>query len=289
VTQNRDIDQGEQGQDRDEAAQMDMTGTPDNLVMNVAEEGGDQENEEATPTDVSRVPEHLAVDGEEAVPQSRILEEIIGTTLVNAWRVDEFNDQQVKILKLSQLKRFYEEDDQTVVNQLSWRHQIEIDKEFMVPVGTGKLRMNTDVTMLDYQLTVGRCIGFSPLLPNVAGAHLFGFMMDLKKPYKDFKGKNAMVGFDPKGRMLYIGHATNEDIYLAMAPNEFISGDYEACRPGHSTGSSMMSRRHYRQVVMMLTHFLEGLPERSYMNTQSVYKQDLDSPEAKFELITNAL
>lgn len=293
MTQSRDIDQGEWGQGGEEGTTpTDISRTEDDLVMNgenVEGGGGDQGREEATPTDISRIPDDLAVDGEEAVSQSKILDEIVGARLVNPGRDDEFNNKRVTSVKLSLLKQMYEEEDDTAVNLLSGRHKIELDDDFVVPVGTGGLRMNTDVTMLDYQLTVGRCIGFSPLLPNSAGAHWFSFNMDLKKPHKDFKGKNGMVGFDPKGRMLYIGSATNEDVFLAMAPNEFISGDCEACRPGHSTGPSLMTRRHYRQVVMMLAHFLEGISERSYMNTKPVYEQDLNGSEANFEYITNAL
>ncbi|KAI0281316.1 hypothetical protein BC826DRAFT_974771 [Russula brevipes] len=207
LTQSRDVDQGEQGICGEEAAPMDMTSIEDDLGMNeenTAQGGGEQEGE-AVLTDISTIPDNFEVDGEEAIHQSKILEEIIGTTLVNAGRVDEFHSQVVRTLGLSWLKHFYEEQDDSVVNLLSRQHKIQIDEEFIVPVGSGKLRMNTDVTVLDYHLTVGRCIGFSPLLPNVAGAHLFGFTMDLKKPYKDFKGKNAMVGFNPKGAMLYIG------------------------------------------------------------------------------------
>jgi hypothetical protein len=81
----------------------------------------------------------------------------------------------------------------------------------------------------------------------------------------------------------------NKDVFLAMGPNEFISGYLEPCRPGHNTGPSVMSRRHYRQVLMMIVYFLESLLGQTFVNEEEVYNQDLESPHANFEDITNAL
>jgi hypothetical protein len=251
---------------------------------------GNEDEEEREPMDISNIPDAFIADRDDAIKQSAILNAITGTTLVDQENADdEFDSKVVKDLPLSWLKRLYERGDRGVADLLSERHKIHIDDQFRLPVGLGEIRMNTDVTMLDYHLTVGNCLGFGPLLPNAAGAHRFCCEMDLQKPYKEFKGKNAMVGFDTKGRMLYIGRVMNEDVFLAMAPNEFISGHLEPCRPGHNTGPSVMSRRHYRQVLMMIVHFLEGIPERSFMNIRPVYDQDLESPHANFQGITNAL
>ena len=99
-------------------------------------------------------------------------------------------------------------------------------------------------------------MGFSPLLPNTANAYTFSFNMDLKRLTHKFRGKHSMIGFDTKGSMLYIGQAMNVDIYLAMAPNDFLTRLKPACLSGYSTGSSIMTMRHYWQIVMMISHFL---------------------------------
>jgi hypothetical protein len=65
-----------------------------------------------------------------------------------------------------------------------------------------------------------------------------------------------MLGFDPAGRMLYIGQCNNEDIFLAMAPNAFLNGYITPSPAGRSSGTSTMSARHYRQAIMMLVYFL---------------------------------
>jgi hypothetical protein len=105
--------------------------------------------------------------------------------------------------------------------------------------------------------------------------------MDLHQPYREFKGKNVMLGFDPTGRMLYIGRcricSRNEDVFLAMAPNQFLEGHFTPTRAGYSKGSSVMSTRHYRQTIMMLAKFLAKVSELSFFNSREVYEQSLDS------------
>jgi hypothetical protein len=143
--------------------------------------------------------------------------------------------------------------------------------------------------MLDYQLTVANCMGFDSLLPNASSAHRFYFNMDLKRPTTEFKGKHAMVGFDTKGKMLYLGRLNGEYVYLTMAPNEFLLGQFEPCSAGYSTGPSTMQRRHYRQVVMMLAFFLAQIPELSYTNISNVYEQDLEDSRPVWSMITNVM
>lgn len=98
-----------------------------------------------------------------------------------------------------------------------------------------------------------------------------------------------MLGFDPAGAMLYLGRSNDEDVFLAMAPNDFLRRRTEPCPPGHSSGSPLMSKRHYRQMVMLLAHFLARVPQQGIFNVRDVYDQDLDSSDPRFEQITNLL
>jgi hypothetical protein len=149
--------------------------------------------------------------------------------------------------------------------------------------------MDTSSTMLDFQLTVANQMGFSSILPNRVNAHTFSFTMDLKKPNHEFHGKHSMIGFDTKGSVLYIGHAMNLDVYLAMAPNNFLSGDTPARPAGYSTGSSLMSTRHYRQIVAMIAHFLGKVSERAYYTLEEPDDIDLDGTSLNWELFTNVM
>lgn len=245
------------------------------------EEGGIQG------TDLSEVPDELVADKEDRVDQSVVLKEIIGTTIPAD--ENEFEEMGVGRVKLSTLKRYYEKEDESAVRLLKGRHEIQVDEEFRLRMGTGQIQMKTEKNLIDFHLTVGNCMGFSPLLPNAASDHQFEFEMDLKKPHVGFKGKHGMLGFDPAGRMLYLGHCRNENVYLAMAPNEFLEGGFVATEAGRSSSSSVMSRRHYRQVVMMISHFMEKVAHLPYLNIESVYKQDLESNSTNFWEVTDVL
>ncbi|KAH9018519.1 hypothetical protein EDB84DRAFT_1566372 [Lactarius hengduanensis] len=243
------------------------------------------------PADITEIPDQLVAEPDDCIRQSAVLENIIGTTLQDsdADSIDRFNKKRVYPLNLSELKTLYERQDRRkALNLLLRRNTIKIDDHFRLEAGNGELIMQTNRTMLDFHLTVADRIGLSTIIPKHSNHH-FVFDMDLKKPYRDFKGKYAMVGFDTKAKMLYIGKAMNEDIFLAMAPREFLSSNTGHSPPGHSTGPSLLSRRHYRQVVMMMAHFLQDIPDRSYSNIRDVYSQDLDAEEPNWVKVTNAL
>lgn len=217
------------------------------------------------------------------------MDEIISTSLRDAANIDDFNAMKPKPVRLSVLRRYFEDEDETAVDLLSRRHTIEIDEDFRVKTGTGSLKLVTENTMIDYHLTVANSIGLGSLFPNLANSPWFCLNLNLKMPYRNFKGKHAMVGFDTKGRMLYIGQCRNEDVFLAMAPNDFVSGRYQHCAAGHSSGSSVMSQRHYRQMVMMMAHFLAEIPTCGYSNEVDVYEMDLNAEKPNWSVVTNVL
>jgi hypothetical protein len=239
--------------------------------------------------DIAPVTEAHVSELDECIGQHEVLNHINTTTINDPAEIDAFNQKRVYNLRLSHLRRFYNTKDPNVLTLLQRRNRLVIDNDLLLTFGQGDILMNTKKTMLDYQLTVANSMGFATLLPNAANAHWFFFDMNLKKPYKEFRGKHAMVGFDTKGRMLYLGRSKNEDVYLAMAPNDFLLGRFTPCRAGYSTGPSAMSQVHYRQIVMMLAHFLADIPELPYLNISDVYDQDLEDPKAAWSMVTNIM
>ncbi|SRR6266404_4382580 len=203
---------------------------------------------------------------------------------------EDFSMENVYKLRLERLQTLYEDDDPRALNLLERRHSIVIDENYLLRVGTGQINIDTKKTMLDYHLTVANCIGLSPLLPNTMNSHNFLLQMDLQKPYREFKGKKGMVGIDTKGKMLYIGQANNEDIFIAMAPNEFLQRRTNTqSASGRPTGTSKMTTRHYRQIVMMFAHFLEKIHDRAFFNIHSVYSQNLENEKPNWDKTTNIL
>jgi hypothetical protein len=204
--------------------------------------------------------------------------------------LQRFNAKTVYSVSLSRLRAAHDRQDGSIVDILSRRHIIDIDECYLMPTGQGQIHMDTKVSMIDYHLTVGRSIGLAPIVPNSLSTHRFTFDLDLQKPHRFFKGKHAMLGFDPNGCMLYIGRAMHEDVFLAMAPNEFLRGRSKTCPPGFSSGSPLMSRRHYRQIVVMLVHFLHRLPQFPYIQVNDdLYSQNLGDRNPRWDLLTTAL
>jgi hypothetical protein len=241
------------------------------------------------PTDISQAPAIHLADQDDRVAQSTILQELVGTTLIDPSKRDPFPGMDVFPLKLSKLETLYLNKDRSAVSLLSKRHEIHIDDRFRLRPGNGEIYMDTSVSMIDYHLTVANCMGLSAILPNAMSSQSFSFDLDLKKPYKGFKYKHAMLGFDPARRMLFIGRVFDDDVYLAMVPREFLQGHFVPAPAGTSSGSPLMSTRHYRQVAMMLAFFLCKVTHLSFTIFTDVYDQDLSSGEPHFEYITDAL
>jgi hypothetical protein len=220
-----------------------------------------------------------------------VLREIVATSSGHGSNLEKFLQMDVHRLKLSRLKNYYDKKDaMAAVQILTRRRRIAIDEDLRLKFNAGQIRMDTKTSMLDYQLTVGKAMGLSALLPNRRGDHGFFLGLDLQKPTKRFKGKHGMLGFDPAGRMLYIGTRGREDVFLGMAPRGFFKRGYVPCGPGFATGSGTMTTRHYRQMVMMFADVLEQLPQRSFLNTRSVYEQELNGGKAaEFHKTTDIL
>ncbi|KAH8978533.1 hypothetical protein EDB86DRAFT_2836679 [Lactarius hatsudake] len=247
------------------------------------EEGKEGGRNEGGPVDISEVPEDMEVEAEEKMGQREVLKEILATRLED-WGVEDlFNEKRAHKLKLSDLRRQYlmeeKERRQKGLRTLMVRNQIVIDTDMKLPVGKGQVIMTTDRTMLDYELTVGSEVGLGAVLPNARSAKHFMLELDLQQPLREFRGKRGMVGFDTEGKMLYIGRAWNEDVFVAMAPNTFIRCEEEPCGAGYNTGRPQLLRRHYRQVVMMFAYFMAKIPELSFATPRgrSVYELNLES------------
>lgn len=206
-------------------------------------------------------------------------------------REDRFAKLYSSSLPLSRLRSHYERRNVSVVNFLCGRNTVRVDDDLKLAMGTGRIHMDTAESTIDFHMTVANRIGLSAILPNVDSAHQFGLELDLKKEYREFKGKHGTLGFDPTGCMLFVGRSNNEDVFLAMAPDEFIANP-AARRDARkrAAGSSRMSRRHYRQVVIMLAFFMSSLERHPFIRLrQDPYEIDLESGKEKFDEFTDAL
>ena len=72
-------------------------------------------------------------------------------------------------------------------------------------------------------VVVSRGIGLGTLLPNSGSDLDWEFKLDMSKNrFCDFTVARAKLGFNPSGRMLWVGTTTmSEDVWIALVPNTF--------------------------------------------------------------------
>ncbi len=100
---------------------------------------------------------------------------------------------------------------------------------------------------LDFSLKVPSHIGFDAILPatSIGISLVWKLEIDLKQSIHEFYNHKGDLGFDPCGRMLFIGKHGHELVFLAMAPIGFLNDpNYPVIPNGHTTGETHMNAHH---------------------------------------------
>ena len=86
-----------------------------------------------------------------------------------------------------------------------------------------KARWDIPSHFIDMLVVVSRGIGLGTLLPNSGSDLDWEFKLDMSKNcFRDFTVARAKLGFNPSGRMLWVGTTTmSEDVWIALVPNTF--------------------------------------------------------------------
>jgi hypothetical protein len=196
-------------------------------------------------------------------------------------------------VRLSQLRDICMNDNvQAAFAVLKKRARVTIDDDMKIPpTSADLLAWTANQHMLDYMLVVSADIGVWAAMPSIASSPTHTLYIDLSKPYQEFRGfKYGRLGFDPKGRMLYIGRSANEEHWLALAPRTFVGRTPEEdSPPGECSGRTTLSETHYRILVMFLAEVLSKLPHRCH-DLHNPYDQDIRGGTRRdFELRTNVV
>lgn len=222
---------------------------------------------------------------DDAPTQEDLLRAIFQPSVIPEAERDGFESLRRMTVRLSKLREAYERGQSTkAMGYLDQRTKLKIDADLYIPVEDDRLLWNSKVHRLDYMMTVSDGIGLWAAIPNVPSNHNFMFNMDLKAPYREFKAKYGKLGFDPKGRMLYIGKCRNEDVWLAMAPLKFD----DELPAGYVTGDSRLTTRQYRMLVMFLAKALMSIRDRGF-TCDDPYGVALTGKDADFDFYTNVM
>jgi hypothetical protein len=170
---------------------------------------------------------------------------------------------------------------------MSRRCHLTFDAEDVVDANDPQYCFSAEKNYLDFLLLIGRNVGVEVFLPSHPTP---GFMvtLNLKLPIKQFYAKYGTLGFDPAGAILYIGQNASEDLWIAMAPNQFFEDSSSRTGLNKSEQDRRLTGRHYRIMVIFLSWILTKLDGRGFY-LFDMYDFDLDSISPNFERNSNIM
>lgn len=206
---------------------------------------------------IREVPEELRA--EDGVPQETIEDVVAHKKTEMVHLIEEFYKKPVTRVKLSVLQKDYEGNKERVALQrLRERYEVAIDKTYLHNVVDPNLAWGTRDHYLDFLVLVSGSIGLHVALPKDPVSN-YAFMLDLHQRDRLWGVHDADLGFDPTGRMLYIGTYLEDEIWLAMVPRSFTdrSSDEEADMTSLGGTTKSLSERHYCMVISFLAMQLQ--------------------------------
>ncbi len=172
--------------------------------------------------------------------------------------IGDFHARNPRPIPLSTLRKMNRTgSSERAMALLSQRSEIIVDDQYLIDPMHRDRAWYCARAYLDFLLMVPRGLGFAAFLPpgnqEVGAFDGIEFILHLGTPRRMWKAKYGQLGFDPTGRMLYIGTCRDEDIWLAAAPDEF--GGDERIQP--TTGDSRMTASKYHIWLMFLAYTLD--------------------------------
>lgn len=229
------------------------------------------------------------MEADNHVSQNELLLGIFHGSQVPLQERDLFQKLPQSSVRLSTLRDVFNKKQRLqAIRQLGSRSRIHLDSELIVAPDNDTLLWDMRHHHLDFVMAVSSEPGLWAAIPNVNSDHTFSFKLDLKKPIRSFNNKYGKLGFDPKGRMLYIGQCKNEDVWLALCPWATLDNAADDVEAGYCSGDTRLSTPHYRMIVMFLAKALSSLSDRGF-TLEADYEVDLFGPHPNFFLTTNIL
>ncbi|KAG8220318.1 hypothetical protein J3R82DRAFT_3522 [Butyriboletus roseoflavus] len=219
--------------------------------------------------DVADTPEELQTD--DAVRQVDVEHALALDDFADSTKnqVTSFHRTAVTNVRLSQLRQEFEQKrDRTATMRLRKRSRVLIDDEFLLDRNDPQLAWGANKHFLDYFLLVAGKKGLHAVLPTTIADPSYSFKLDLHQRHRPWRARHSELGFDPAGRLLYIGSYHQEEIWLAMVPRTFTHEDdgddfddivNEECNMQHiNQPTTALSESHYCMLVYFLAKSLQA-------------------------------
>lgn len=219
------------------------------------------------------------MEAEHHVSQEELLLGILQGSQVPLAERDLYQKLPQTSLRLSKLRDIYNKKQYLqAIRLLGYRSRIHVDSDLIFKPDDDMLMWKMKHHHLDYAMAVSGELRLWATIPNVDSDHTFSLKLNLSQPNRSFNNKYGKLGFDPKGRMLYIGQCRNDDIWLAFCPWATLDHAADEVEAGYCTGDTRLSTAHYRMTVMFFAKALSWLSDRGF-TLAADYEINLDGPD----------
>jgi hypothetical protein len=192
-------------------------------------------------------------------------------------------------VNLSNLRNVYErKDTNRAIRLLHRRSNLVIDESYLVDSDDPTYCFSCSKSFLDFILIVGSGVGIDMFIPNMATNHQYAISLNLQLQIKPFKAKYGTLGFNPSGAMWCLGQTPSEDLWLAMAPNEYFENNGTDFRMSEKHGDTHLSRVHFRIMQIFMISMLAKIEGKHYY-IMAPYNIDIFNPETQMEVESNVL
>lgn len=208
------------------------------------------------PYDATDVPQRLSAND---APHQRDVEAAVydhGVDLNGEDHVALFHNAPIKSTSFTTIRRLWQRNDVTgALRLLSGRHRLEIDDNLIVDTTRPDVIPAVGPHFLDLVMYVGDRRGLDAVLPNVLADHTWRCHLNFSAIHRLWPDSKATrLPFDVHGRMMSIGTRQEEQVWIAMVPNEWLVQDH----PFNATGNwprlpdatSAMSSQHALMLLM---------------------------------------
>lgn len=130
---------------------------------------------------------------------------------------------------------------------------------------------------MDYKFGLSAALGLDAGLPNlnideVRNDPSWTFTFKPSCRHWEYRGNREVIGFDPTGRMLYLGKTrTGEDLWLIVAPNECVGPEGEMQPVGKAEAPARMDRPAMNVMWAFFLHLFAQMRYSDFVNIRGAY------------------
>lgn len=193
----------------------------------------------------------------------------------------DFTKQPVRTVLFSELERNFERKNKHAAMQLlRGRSKIGFELGDIWDADDPEVSFSPNKNRLDFIACSSLEPGLDAILPNSTVDHNYNFDFTINQRHKVWKAKYAELGFSPTGRMLHVGKAQGQNIWLAFVPVEYWNeesrnADYDEDSLEDNT---LIPTDRYRKVAYLMAHLFAHAGIAGVYNSET-YSRNLSSKE----------